>query len=66
MDLETYGLIGIIIIVLVIAFIEVVLTWIVATVIASFLGLNGISWWAFVIVTFFFINAVFNFLYKKR
>ena len=66
MDLETFGLISVIGIVLVIAFIEVVLVWIVATVIASFLGLNGISWWAFAIVIFLFINAVFNFLYKKR
>lgn len=64
MDLESFGVIGIIIFVFVVIIVEILLVWIVASTIASFLGLSGIYWWAFAIIIFLLINAIFNFLMR--
>lgn len=62
MDLADYGMIGIVVIVFALIFVEIFLVWLVASFLASFLGVTGIYWWAFAIVIFLLINAILGFL----
>lgn len=65
MDFETYGMIGVIAIVILLAILVFTCVWIVASTIASHIGLTGIVWWAFSIVLFMLINGLLGGLTMK-
>lgn len=58
MDLEVYGMIGLILFIILILVCEVVAVILVAGFIATYLGLSGIMWWAVAFVVFLLINGL--------
>ena len=56
LGLEELGIVGIIILILLIPFL---VTIIVGIAIANMLGFTGITWWAFVILFYLIIGAIF-------
>lgn len=58
MDLEVYGMVGLILFIVLILVCEVVAVILVAGFIATYLGLSGIMWWAVAFVVFLLINGL--------
>ena len=58
MDFESIGVLGIALVLVLVVLCVFACVWIVATFIASYLGLTGIVWWAFSIVLFLIINGL--------
>lgn len=58
MDLNEFGLLTLCVILVLVLVVELLLVWIVASVVASFFGVSGLAWWAVAIVTFIIINGV--------
>lgn len=58
MDLETFGVISLVAVILIVLVIEILAIVLVAGAIASWLGVSGLLWWAFAIVLFLVINGV--------
>ena len=58
-ELETLGVIGLLIVVLIIVLIPFIVTVIVGVAFANMLGFTGITWWAFVILFYLIIGAFF-------
>lgn len=59
-DLEAYGIIGVIFLIIAIICIRILAVSVVAGAIATFLGLTGILWWCTAIVIFLVINAIIS------
>ncbi|MBQ3407947.1 MAG: hypothetical protein IJH12_01930 [Clostridia bacterium] len=64
MDLEAYGILGYIVLIVFIILVRIVAVMIVAGAIATYIGLNGLLWWCSAIVIFLLINAVISGLSK--
>ena len=60
MDLEAYGAIGVILFIIAVIVIRIFVVIVVATAIATYLGLTGIVWWCTAIVIFLIINALIS------
>ena len=60
MDLEAYGILGIIGFIIVVVLIRIIAVIVVAGAIATYLGLSGLLWWCAAIVIFFVINAIIS------
>ena len=52
------GIIGLIILVLIVALLPLICTIILGTFLATYLGLSGIVWWAFVILFYIIIIGI--------
>jgi len=60
LDLEAYGIIGYFLLIIGIILVRIIAVIIVAGVIATYIGLTGLLWWAAVIVIFLIINAIIS------
>ena len=60
MDLEAYGVLGYILLIIAILFIRIFAVLVVAGAIATYIGLTGILWIATTIVIFLVINAIIS------
>ena len=60
MDLEAYGVIGFILFIIAVIVIRIFVVIVVATAIATYLGVTGIVWWCTAIVIFLIINALIS------
>ena len=63
-DLEAYGVVGFILLIISIIVIRIGVVIVVAGAIASYLGLTGILWWCSAIVIFLLINGLISALSK--
>ncbi len=59
-DLQAYGILGYIVLIISIVLIRIVAVILVAGAIATYIGLTGLMWWAAAIVIFFVINAIIS------
>ena len=63
-DLEAYGVVGFILLIISIIVIRIGVVIVVAGAIASYLGLTGLPWWCSAIVIFLLINGLISALSK--
>ena len=63
-NLESLGLIGLMFLIILVAFIPLFATIIVGVALANMLGFVSITWWAFVILFYLLISAIFAALAK--
>ena len=59
-DLQAYGILGYIVLIISIVLIRIVAVILVAGALATYIGLTGLMWWAAAIVIFFVINAIIS------
>lgn len=58
--LEAFGLFGVILLIVLIVLIPFILTIIVGIAFANLLGFTGIYWWAFIILFYLIVSAIFG------
>lgn len=64
LGLEELGVIGLIILLILIILVPLIVTVIVGVAFANMLGFTGITWWAFVILFYLIVSAIFGALGK--
>ena len=61
---EFVGLTGILLIIIFIVLLPIVVTFIVGIAFANLLGFSGVTWWAFIILFYLLVSAIFGMLGK--
>ena len=64
MDYSIYGILTLIAIAIFIALVPIIAVIILVTYVASYIGLTGLVWWAFVIVGFIVVNGLIGALLR--